>query len=174
MHAGHANAAERRLHDFPGMTLGVSQLRPQSRGSIHAVSPDISVQPRIAPNFLDAEEDRRVIVAGMKLGRRIMERSPMDAYRVHEMQPGPECDDDASWLAFARANGQTIYHAGGTCRMGTDAGSVVDADLRVRGVEGLRVVDASVLPTTVSGNIQAAVMAVAARAAQKMGAGPSD
>lgn len=165
MHASYANAAERKLHKFPGMTLGVTQLRPQSRGTIHAVSPDLNVQPEIVPNFLSHDEDRRAMVDGMKLAREIIGQKPMDAWRVAELSPGPDVKSDAEWLSFARANGQTIYHAIGTCRMGTDPMSVVDPQLRVHGIEGLRVVDASVMPEMVSGNTQAAVMMLAAKGA---------
>lgn len=165
MHASYANAAERKLHRFPGMTLGVTQLRPRSCGSIHAISPDLSVQPAIAPNFLDHEEDRRVMVDGMKLARDIIEQKPMDAFRVAELSPGSNCNSDEDWLSFTRANGQTIYHAAGTCRMGVDPLAVVDPSLCVHGIAGLRVIDASVMPEMVSGNTQAAVMMLAAKAA---------
>jgi choline dehydrogenase len=171
MHASYANAAERKLDTFPGMTLGVTQLRPKSRGTIHAVSPDLSVQPEIAPNFLSHEEDRRTIVDGMKLGRALVEQAPMNRLRVAEMRPGPDCATDADWLAFARQDGQTIYHAAGTCRMGSDDMAVVGPDLRVRGIEGLRVIDASVMPEMVSGNTQAAVMMIAAKGAAMIVAG---
>ncbi len=165
MHASYANAAERKLDRAPGMTLGVTQLRPESRGSIHLRSPDPAAQPAIRPNFLDAEEDRRCLIAGMRIGREIVAQAPLDAWRAEEMAPGPDCRSDADWLAFARANGQTIYHAAGTCRMGGDPGAVVDPRLRVRGVAGLRVVDASVMPTLVSGNTQAAVFMIAEKGA---------
>lgn len=165
MHASFANAAERRLHDFPGMTLGVTQLRPESRGSIHVRSADPQVAPEIRPRFLDAEEDRRVMVEGMKLGRKVIEQAPMDAWRQAEMTPGPDCRSDEDWLAFARANGQTIYHVAGTCRMGSDEKAVVDPQLRLRGLRGLRVIDASVMPEMVSGNTQAAVMMIADKGA---------
>ncbi|MHA6345632.1 GMC family oxidoreductase [Roseivivax sp. CAU 1761] len=166
MHASYANAAERRLERRPGMTLGVTQLRPESRGSIHAATPHLRDQPEIRPNFLATEEDRRVMVDGMIAARAIVEAAPMDVWRAHEMSPGPDCTRREDWLAFARANGQTIYHAAGTCRMGGDAASVVDPRLRLRGVAGLRVVDASVMPTQVSGNSQAAVFMIAERAAE--------
>lgn len=165
MHASYANAAERKLEPLPGMTLGVTQLRPESRGTIHARSPDPFDQPAIRPNFLDTEEDRRCMIEGMRLGRRIMDQKPMDAFRVGEMSPGPDCQSDADWLRFARETGQTIYHAAGTCRMGVDDGAVVDPRLRVRGVAGLRVVDASVMPSMVSGNTQAAVYMIAEKGA---------
>ncbi|WP_037266568.1 GMC family oxidoreductase [Roseivivax halodurans] len=165
MHASYANAAERKLESEPGMTLGVTQLRPQSRGSIHARSPRLEDQPAIRPNFLDAAEDRMTMIAGMREGRRIVEQPPLDGWRVAEMSPGPNCDSDDDWLRFARSNGQTIYHAAGTCRMGTDPDAVVDPRLRVNGVAGLRVVDASIMPTQVSGNIQAAVFMIAEKGA---------
>lgn len=165
MHASYANAAERKLDRAPGMTLGVTQLRPESRGSIHVTGSDPLAHPAIRPNFLATEEDRRVMVEGMKIGRRIIAQAPMDRYRVHEIAPGPDCDSDAEWLDFARANGQTIYHALGTCRMGGEGQGVVDPRLRVQGLQGVRVVDASVMPDMVSGNTQAAVMMVADRGA---------
>ncbi|MFV0475699.1 MAG: GMC family oxidoreductase [Pikeienuella sp.] len=161
MHASYANAADRKMEREPGMTLGVTQLRPESRGSIHIGSPDPMVQPEIRPNFLDAAEDRRVMVEGMKIGRRVIESAPLDRYRVHEIEPGPDCRSDEDWLEFARRNGQTIYHVLGTCRMGREGQSVVDPGLRVHGIEGLRVVDASVMPDMVSGHSQAAVMMLA-------------
>jgi choline dehydrogenase-like flavoprotein len=89
----------------------------------------------------------------------------MDPYRAYEMAPGETCESDADWLAFARDNGQTIYHACGTARMGQGPGSVVDSELRVRGIEGLRIADASVMPTIISGNTQAAVLMIAEKAA---------
>lgn len=165
MHASYANAAERKLDRFPGMTLGVTQLRPESRGTIHVISADPYVQPSIRPNFLATEEDRRVMVEGMKIGRRIVEQAPMDGYRVGELSPGAACQSDEDWLQFARQNGQTIYHAAGTCRMGADDAAVLDPALRLRGIAGLRVIDASVMPDMVSGNTQAAVMMIADKGA---------
>ncbi|WP_298958332.1 GMC family oxidoreductase N-terminal domain-containing protein [uncultured Methylobacterium sp.] len=165
MHASYANAAERKLDREPGMTVGVTQLRPESRGSIHAASPDPFAQPVIRPNFLATEEDRRAMVEGMKIARSIVEGAPMDRFRSHELAPGPDCRSDADWLAFARRDGQTIYHICGTTRMGTDPGAVTDPSLRVRGLRGLRVADASVMPDIVSGNTQAAVFMIAEKAA---------
>lgn len=165
MHASYANAAERKLEARPGMTLGVTQLRPESRGTIHARSSDPFEPPAIRPNFLEAREDQRCMIEGMRLGRRILEQAPMDGYRVREMSPGPDCETDADWLRFARDTGQTIYHAVGTCRMGADVDAVVDPRLRVRGLQGLRVVDASIMPTMVSGNTQAAVYMIAEKGA---------
>lgn len=165
MHASYANAAERKLDRFPGMTLGVTQLRPKSRGSIHATTPHLMDQPAIIPNFLAEEEDRVALVAGMKLGREIVGQGPLDRYRVSELAPGADVTRDEDWLSFARANGQTIYHAAGTCRMGGDAGAVVAPSLQLHGIAGLWVIDASVMPEMVSGNTQAAVMMIATKGA---------
>lgn len=165
MHASYANAAERKLDRLPGMTIGVTQLRPESRGTIHIRTPDPFSQAVIRPNFLAAEEDRRCMVEAMKMARDIVSRPPMDPFRGEEMSPGPECQTDADWLSFARENGQTIYHAAGTCRMGQDDKAVVDPQLRLRGLQGLRVADASIMPSMVSGNTQAAVFMIAEKAA---------
>jgi len=165
MHASYANAAERKLDRLPGMTIGVTQLRPESRGTIHIRSRDPSAAPVIRPNFLAAAEDRRCMVEGMKMAREIVAQRPMDPYREGETSPGAACQTDDDWLAFARENGQTIYHAAGTCRMGQDERAVVDPSLRVHGLDGLRVADASVMPSMVSGNTQAAVFMIAEKAA---------
>ena len=165
VHASYANAAERILDKHPGMTIGVSQLRPKSKGSIHIQSADPQVMPAIRPNFLSVEEDRQSLIEGMKIARRIMQRPAMQAFVELETGPGIDVQTDEQWLEFAQRNGQTIYHPIATCRMGEDAEAVVDSSLRVRGLTGLRVVDASVIPSMVSGNIQGAVMAVAERGA---------
>ena len=165
VHASYANAAERILDREPGMTIGVSQMRPESIGTVHLASADPLAAPAIRPNFLASETDRACMVDAMKLARRIVSRPAMAAYVAHELSPGPGVETDADWLAFARANGQTIYHPVGTCRMGSDAAAVVDTRLRVQGLQGLRVIDASVMPKIVSGNIQAAVMMLAEKGA---------
>ena len=168
MHASYANAADRRLDRQPGMTIGVAQLRPQSRGTIHARSPDADIPPAMRPNFLSAPGDGETLVQGMRIARAIMNRSAMDAYRAHEMNPGPDVSSDEAWLDFARRTGQTIYHPIGTCKMGntaTDRTAVVDHRLKVSGLEGLRVVDASIMPSMVSGNTQAAVFMIAEKGA---------
>ena len=165
VHASYANAAERILDTWPGMTIGVSQLRPKSVGSIHAQSARIDDAPAIRPNFLDCAEDRECLVGAMKVAREIMAQPAMAPFAIQETSPGPGTRSDAEWLAFARANGQTIYHPIGTCSMGTGARAVVDERLRVHGLAGLRVVDASVIPSMVSGNIQGAVMVVAEKGA---------
>lgn len=165
VHASYANAAERILDRFPGMTIGVSQLRPESVGSIHVRSKDPLAGPSIRPNFLDAEVDQKCMIRGMQIARRIVNQPAMKRYVESEMSPGINVQRDEEWLSFARENGQTIYHPIGTCRMGEDTGAVVDLRLKLKGLSGLRVADASVVPKMVSGNTQAVVMMVAEKAA---------
>jgi len=164
-HASYGSAATRLLEREPGMTLTVYQCRPESKGSIHTRTPDPMAAPAIRPNFLSEALDRETLLAGMKLGRRVIEDKAMDKYRAHEMNPGEAVQTDAEWLAFARANGQTTYHVIGTCKMGQDGMAVVDDRLRVHGIDGLRVADASIMPTMVSGNTNAAVIMIAEKAA---------
>ena len=166
VHASYANAAERILDHLPGMTIGVAQLRPESVGSIHIQSADLGRQPAIRPNLLSVQVDRDSLIGGMRAARRIVEQPAMQAYIDSELSPGTNVQSDEEWLDFARRNGQTIYHPIGTCRMGVDAAAVTDPRLRVKGLQGLRVVDASVMPRMVSGNTQAAVMMVAERGAE--------
>jgi choline dehydrogenase len=161
MHASYANAGERKLDREPGMTIGVTQLRPESRGSIHIKSPDPLTPPAIRPNFLSVRTDQEALIGGMRIARQIVEKPAMDRFRAYEMNPGPEVSTDDEWLDFARRNGQTIYHALGTCSMGKGPRAVVDERLKVHGLEGLRVVDASIMPTMVSANTAAAVLMIA-------------
>lgn len=165
MHASYANAADRALDRLPGMTIGVTQLRPQSVGSIHAKSADPFIPPAIRPNFLAVQADCDSLVGGMRIARRIIEQPAMDPYRAYEMNPGPDVNTDAEWLDFARRTGQTIYHPVGTCAMGQGPSAVVDAKLKLLGLQGLRIADASVMPTLVSANTAAAVMMIAEKAA---------
>ena len=165
MHASYANAADRRLDREPGMTVGVTQLRPESRGTIHIRSPDPAVPPAIRPNFLTVRSDQASLIEGMRIARQVIEQPAMDPFRSHELNPGPTVQNDDEWLDFARRNGQTIYHPVGTCSMGAGPDAVVDAGLRVHGLAGLRIVDASVMPTEVSGNTQAAVIMIAEKGA---------
>ncbi|MEQ8397360.1 choline dehydrogenase [Thalassobaculum sp.] len=161
-HASYADAATRKLEKEPGMTLAVCPLRSESKGSIHIKSADPSVQPSIRGNFLSDPVDVAAIVEGMKIGRQIAEAAPLDPYRAFEMTPGPNCASDADFEAYARQTGQTLYHIVGTAKMGpvTDGQAVVDDRLRVHGVPGLRVVDASIMPTLVSGNTNAAAIMI--------------
>jgi choline dehydrogenase len=158
------------LHPFSGFTLSVSQTQVESRGSVHIASPDPHTQPSISYNYLATANDRRVIVDGLKLIRRIAATAPLHDYVAAEEFPGPRVQSDDDWLAFCREAGDTVFHPTSTCRMGTDARAVVDPQLRVNGLERLRVVDASVIPAVPSGNINAAVIAVAEKAADMIGA----
>jgi choline dehydrogenase len=169
--ASYANAAERILDRFPGMTVGVTQLRPRTTGSIHIRSADPHEPPAIRPCFLSAPGDAEVLVDGVRIAREIMAQPAISRHVVAESAPGPVCADNDALIDWVRQTGQTIYHPTGTCRMGIDADAVVDPALRVRGLDGLRVVDASVMPSIVSGNTQAAVMMIAERAADLIGGG---
>ena len=153
------------LQRTPGMTIGVWQMRPESRGHVRARSPDPGAAPAIQPNYLAAPEDRAAAVAGLRWARRLMATRALAPFRGPETLPGEAAEDDAALLAYARARGSTVYHAVGTCRMGTDPMAVVDPRLRLRGLAGLRVADASVMPTMVSANTNAATMMIAERAA---------
>jgi choline dehydrogenase-like flavoprotein len=164
-HASYADPAVRELDRAPGMTLSVYQCRPESKGSIHAKSPDPAAAPTIRPNYLADELDRRTLVAGLKIARRIVGNPPLDRYRAFEMNPGDQCQSDEDFLNYARRSGQTAFHVIGTCKMGNDPMAVVDDQLRVRGLEGLRVVDASIMPTMVSGNTNASVIMIAEKGA---------
>ena len=164
-HASYATAATRILDSEPGMTMTTYQCRPESKGSIHLKSADPMADPAIRPNFLAEELDRQTVVAGMKIARKVMENAAMDKYRAFEMNPGPKVQTDAEWLEFARNNGQTTYHVMGTCKMGSDPMAVVDDQLRVHGIAGLRVVDASIMPTMTSGNTNAPVIMIAEKGA---------
>ena len=158
----------RKLDTEPGMTIGVYQCRPESRGSIHVRSADPVAPPLIRPNFLSDPLDRDTLVRGLRLVRAIGEAEAFAPYRDRELKPGRECSDDDALLDYARRTGNTTYHVMGTCRMGPDgdAMAVVDDRLRVRGLAGLRVVDASVMPTMPSGNINAPVIMIAEKAAE--------
>ncbi len=160
-----ADAVGAALHSFPGFIASVCQLRPESRGFVRITSADPRQPPAIQPRYLSSRSDRDTIVAGMKLLRRIMGQPAMRRYIAEERAPDPRCTSDAELLAFARATGTTVFHPTSTCRMGPDPAAVVDERLRVRGIERLRVVDGSVMPTVVSGNTNAAVVMIAEKGA---------
>ncbi|MFO1026203.1 MAG: choline dehydrogenase [Acetobacteraceae bacterium] len=173
-HASYGNAQTRQLDTQPGMTLTVYQCRPESKGSIHAKSADPNAAPAIRPNYLADPIDQQVLVDGMKIGRRIINNAVLDKYRAFEMNPGDKIQTDAEWLQWARETGQTTYHVIGTCKMGPDPMAVVDDTLRVHGIEGLRVVDASIMPTVPSGNTNAAVIMIAEKGADMIKAAAAE
>jgi choline dehydrogenase len=154
------------LDDFPGVSIGTFPLRPKSRGSVHIKSADPREHPVMNANYLDHEDDRKVTVEAMRLARRIAEAPELQAYGLKETRPGTDATTDEELVEFARATAQTSYHPVGSCRMGGDEASVVDPSLKVRGVDGLRVVDASVFPTMCSSNTNAPAIVVGEKAAQ--------
>jgi choline dehydrogenase len=160
-----ADAAGATLHPFPGFITSVCQLRPESRGFVRIKSSDPSVAPAIQPRYLSSRNDCDCALDGMKLLRRIMDKPVMRQYIAEERAPGEQCTSDGDMLAFARETGTTVYHPTSTCRMGSDPNAVVDERLRVRGFERLRVIDASIMPTVVSGNTNAATVMIGEKGA---------
>ena len=152
------------LHDFPAITASVCNLRPESRGTVQITSADPYAAPRIAPNYLSTEGDRRVAVDAIRQSRAIMAQAPMQRYHPDEMKPGVASDDDAELAQAAGDIGTTIFHPTCTVRMGVDDAAPLDPQLRLRGVGGLRVVDASVMPTITSGNTNAPTIMIAEKA----------
>ena len=153
------------LHRFSGFTTSVYQLRPESRGSIHINSADPFTAPTISANYLSSETDRKTLVDALKKTREIMRAPAMKPYLAEEVEPGPAIVSDDDLLAFCRRISSTIYHPSSTCTMGNDDTAVVTPGLKVIGVEGLRVVDGSVMPRLVSGNCNAAIIMIAEKAA---------
>ncbi len=153
------------LHKWSGFTIIVYQLRPESRGEIRLKSANPQDPPAMIPNYLATETDRRTITDGLMLGRRLLAMPKMQHYVAEEFLPGPAVTTDAQMLEHARNCGGTVFHPTSTCKMGIDTMAVVDPELRVIGIHGLRVVDASVMPTVVSGNTNAATIMIAEKAA---------
>ena len=154
------------LDDYPGMTCGVWQHRPESIGYVRARSADPFQDPIIQPNYLADPMDRRVLIAGMRLARRLLHTPELAQYFDCDTLPGPEVNSDDEFLSYAKQYGSTAYHLIGTARMGpdTDPSAVVDDQLRVHGMEGLRVVDASIMPSMPSANTYATTMMIAEKA----------
>jgi len=149
------------LHPHSGFTCAMSQMQSESRGSSHIKSPDPAVQPSIRYNYLSTERDRQVMVDGLKMARRICNAAPLRDYVAGEFLPGEKVKSDEEWLAYVREMGETVFHPTSTCSIGP----VVDEQLRVKGLQNLRVIDASVMPAVPSGNINAAVIALAEKGA---------
>jgi choline dehydrogenase len=153
------------LHPWSGFSMIAYQLRPDSRGQITLKSADPSDPPAVYPNYLTAETDQQTIVAGLKLCRQLLAQPALSQFTESEYLPGQAVQSDLELLDFARRRGGTVFHPTSTCKMGIDAMAVVDPELRVRGVTGLRVADASVMPTVVSGNTNAATIMIGERCA---------
>lgn len=161
------SAKRREMHKQPGFTTACYQLRPESLGSVHIASPDPRDQPAIRFNFLSDPLDRRTMIDGFRLLRRLVHTKALDGIRGAERSPGIGIESDDEILGWIRENAETAYHPIGTCRMGPSGrGTVVDDQLRVHGVQGLRVADASIMPTMVSGNTNAAAIMIGEKAAE--------
>ena len=156
---------KRKLGDEPGITCTVNQNLPESKGSIHIKSDDPEDSPRIKYNFLSSSLDRQTLISGVKLIRKIMGSTTMKEFCGEEIQPGESFNSDEKILQFIRDKAETVYHPVGTCKMGFDQESVVDKNLKVHGIKGLRIADASIMPTLVSGNTNAACMMIGERCA---------
>ena len=165
--ASYKQGVQSQLDDFPGVTVAPWQQRPESTGYVRACSADPFQAPVIQPNYLQHETDQRVLVRGLRLARRLLATQALAPFMVAEEQPGPHVNSDDELLDFARQRGTTVFHLMGTCKMGpaSDAGAVVDAELRVHGLKSLRVVDASIMPTMPSANTNASTLMIAEKAA---------
>ncbi|MBS0525475.1 MAG: GMC family oxidoreductase N-terminal domain-containing protein [Proteobacteria bacterium] len=165
--ASYKEGVQSKLDDFPGMTIASWQQRPDSIGWVRARSADPFTAPLIQPNYLAVESDRRVLLAGMKLARRLLHSKALSKYFDREEFPGPQAQSDADLMEAAKKRGTTTFHLMGSCRMApdTDPTAVVDDQLRVRGLESLRVIDASIMPTMPSANLNASVLMIAEKAA---------
>src|SRR4051794_23954662 len=159
-----ADSVGRKLHAWPGFLASICQLRPESRGFVRIKSADPAQAPAIQPRYMTAQHDRDVMISGMKLLRNVMRKPALARYIVEELAPGPKVASDADYLEFAKTKGTTVFHPTSTCRMGSDVTAVVDERLRVHGFAGLRVADASIMPTVVSGNTNAACVMIGEKA----------
>ena len=163
------------LDEHPGFTVAAWQHRPQSKGWVRALSADPFENPLIQPNYLVEEGDRKVLINAMRLARRLMHTAPMQPFFDVEIYPGNEAQSDDELLEAARHVGGSTFHVMGTCRMGptSDPTAVVDDQLRVHGMDGLRVIDASIMPTMISANLNAATMMVAEKGADMILGNPA-
>ena len=173
--ASYREGVQGELESEPGMTVASWQQRPESRGYVRVRSADPFAPPLIQPNYLAEEGDRRILLAGMKLARRLLQSAPLAPYYDREDFPGPAVQSDEGLLAAAKQRGTTTFHPAGTCRMGpsSDRMAVVDDCLRVHGLENLRVIDASIMPTMLSANLNAATLMLADKASDLIRGLPS-
>jgi len=168
--ASYPDGVQSGLDRFPGATVACWQQRPESAGHVRAVSADPFVRPEIQGNYLPQEEDRRGLLAAMRLSRRLLNSTPFSPYVAEEIWPGAERQSDEALLDHARRTGNTAYHPMGTCCMGpaSQRKSVVDSSLRVHGVDRLRVADASIMPTILSANLNAGALMIGEKAADML------
>jgi len=155
-----------KLAKEPGLTIITHQLRPESRGSVHVVARDAGKAPAIRFNFLAERSDRDCLLASIHLVRRLVAAPPLGWLGAEEFAPGPKTQSDEELLDFVTRTAETTYHPVGTCKMGSDPLAVVDDHLRVRGIAGLRVADASIMPTLTSGNTNAPSIMIGEKAAR--------
>jgi choline dehydrogenase len=155
-----------KLAKEAGITIIAQQMRPESKGSIHIKTADASTPPAIRFNFLSESIDRECLLSTMRITRRLMEAPAMKWLDPREIAPGPKARSDAELLDFVKRTAETTYHPVGTCKMGTDSNAVVDDQLRVRGIAGLRVADASIMPTLTSGNTNAPAIMIGEKCAR--------
>ncbi len=167
LHLGLGTGIEAGVAAMPngGVTLNACYLRPRSRGAVRLASADPAAAPLIDPNYWQDPRDREMSIRGLKLAQEILRQAPLKPFILAERLPGPEVRTDAEYAEFICRNSKTSHHAAGTCRMGADAGAVVDVRLRFNGIERLRVVDASIMPTVVSSNTNAPTIMIAEKAA---------
>ncbi|MFE1315027.1 GMC family oxidoreductase [Streptomyces sp. NPDC058755] len=161
---------ERYKTDAPGFTFAPILARPRSRGTVTLASADVLAPPVVDPHYLEAEEDLEVLVRGITLARELARTRALTPFRGRELAPGADVTSPAGLARYVRESASTVWHPVGTCRMGADGGSVVDARLRVHGVDGLRIADASVMPAITTGNTNAAVVMIGEKAADLIGA----
>jgi choline dehydrogenase-like flavoprotein len=167
LHLGLGTGIESGVASMPngGVTLNACYLRPRSRGSVRLASADPAAAPLIDPNYWQDARDREMSIRGLKLAQEIMRQAPLRPFILAERLPGPDVRTDADYVGFICRNSKTSHHPAGTCRMGADPGAVVDPRLRLNGIEGLRVADASIMPTVVSSNTNAATIMIGEKAA---------
>ena len=165
-----SDMAGSKVHEFSGFTMSVCQLQPESRGHVRLKSPDPLAAPAMQPNYLSTEKDRATLVAGIRLARALAATRALSPYVAGEYRPGPEATSGDALLEFAKNTAGTIFHPSGTCKMGpaSDPLAVVDHDLAVHGLAGIRVVDCSIMPTLVSGNTNAPVVMIAEKIADRI------
>jgi len=163
--AGSTQKVGEPMHRFPGCTLVAIPCRPESRGWLRITSPDAEKPPAMQPNYLSTQADRDTIIAGLRVTRRIFETPSMRRFVQEEIYPGPQARSDEDLLEHVRATAGTTFHQTSTCMMGPGPRAVVDASLKVKGLDGLRVIDAAVMPTVVSGNTNATAIMIAEKAA---------
>ena len=160
------------MHNFPACQATCIPCRPESRGWLKIRSPYPTLPPAIQPNYLSTQADKDTLIAGLKIARGIFRTAAMQKYVSNEFLPGAAAETDEHWLDHIRETAGTTYHPTSTCMMGMNERAVVDAELRVHGIEGLRVIDASIMPTVVSGNTNAATIMIAEKGAKMILRGP--